>query len=118
MKLTVIVFDQHSDIYMSSIHNTILRDFDTACFDDFDENLDQLPVFNYKWFYKKLIAWFEYKGHYYVFISRQMTQQDLGRVEHCIYTLTGLRGTGNHINNLEFLATPNTPMKKFLLKRV
>lgn len=118
MKLTVIVYDEQSDLYRSSIHNTILRDFHMLCQDEYDESCQNLPVFDYKWFYKKLVAWLEYKGDYYVFISRQMTQQELGRVEHCIFTLTGLRGIGNHINNLEFLAPPNTPMKKFLLKRV
>lgn len=118
MKLTLIVFKDQSDIYLSSIHKDVEKDFAVAFANGYDEECSEMPLFHVKWFYKKSVAWFEYKGDYYVFIAAQMTQAELGRIEHCIYTLTGRRGTGNHIDKLEFIGRPNTPMKKFIMKRV
>lgn len=118
MKLNVIVFTEHCDLYSSEIYKKVLSDFARAFKDGYDESCTELPSFKPVPFYKKLIYWFEYQGTYHVFISSRLQQQELGRVEHCIYTLTGLRGVGNHINSLELLGSPNTPMKKFLLKRL
>lgn len=116
-RLCIVVFEDYAEIYGSSVNMDIARDFDNCYRDDHDESCRELPLFSPKSFYKKLIYWFEYKGWIYVFVSARLAQHELGRIEHCIYTLTGLRGVGNHINKMEFLATPNTPMKKFLLKR-
>lgn len=116
-KLCVVVFDDYSDLFGSNANMDVMRDFDAIYKDDHDEDCRDLPCFSPKSFYKKLVYWFEYRGWIYVFVSARMTQQELGRIEHCIYTVTGLRGVGNHIKRLEFLGTPNTPMKKFLLKR-
>lgn len=116
-KLHVVVFKDHLDLYSSTICQRTVRDFDSIYGNGYDESCQELPLFSPKPFYKKLIWWFEYRGDYHVFISSQLTQQELGRVEHCIYTLTGLRGVGNHIDSLEFIGRPNTPMKKFLMKR-
>lgn len=118
MKLTLVLFKDQSDVYLSTIHKDVVSDFDIAYRDGYDEDCKELPSFTVTWFYRKSVGWFEYKGDYYVFVSCQLNQQELGRIEHCIYTLTGLRGTGNHIDKLEFLASPNVPMKKFLMKRV
>lgn len=116
-QLCVVIFDEPTDIFASSVNKEVHRDFADYFKDDHDEDCPELPMFCPKPFYKKLIWWFEYKGCSYVFCSSRLAQHELGRIEHCIYTLTGKRGVGNHINKLEFLATPNTPMKKFLLKR-
>lgn len=121
-KLIVSIFDEHTDIYTSMLRSQVTQDFDRLYHNGFDESCTPLPAFLPKPFYKKLVYWFEYNGDYCVFVSRQLNSADLGRVEHCIYTLTGLRGVGNHIDILENLCTPNkpmsTPMKKFLLKRL
>lgn len=116
-KLCVVVFNDTADIFASSVNREVHRDFAEAFNNDFDETCADLSRFCPKPFYKKLIWWFSYGDWNYVFISARLAQHELGRIEHCIFTLTGLRGIGNHINKLEFLATPNAPMKKFLLKR-
>lgn len=116
-KLCVVVFNDTTDIFASSVNMEVHRDFAEAFRDDHDEDCPEIPAFTPKPFYKKLIWWFTYKGWIYVFVSARLTQHELGRIEHCIFTLSGLRGVGNHINKLEFLATPNAPMKKFLMKR-
>lgn len=118
MKLTLTIFDDYSDIFLSQINSRVVRDFDIAFNNGYDESCADLPVFCPVAFYKKLILWFEYKGDYFVFVSRQLLQKDIGHVEHCIYTLTGRRGTGKHIDYLEFIGSPNVPLKKFLMKRV
>lgn len=117
MKLSLVVFSEPTDIFSASIVAEVYKDFDIAFRNDYDEKTDSLPRFTIKWFYQKKVGWFEYKGDYFVFCSSRLTQQELGRVEHCIYSLTGRRGVGNHIDKLEFLGSPNVPMKKFLLKR-
>lgn len=116
-KLCVVVFDEPTDIYTSSVNKEVHHDFAACFWNDHDESCREIPHFNPKAFYKKLIWWFEYKGWYYVFISVKLAQHELGRIEHCIFTLTGCRGVGDYVKKLEFLATPNTPIKKFLLKR-
>lgn len=116
-KLCVVVFDEYADLFGSLANREVVRDFERIYSNDHDEACEDLPIFNPKPFYKKLVWWFEYKGCSYVFCSARLAQHELGRIEHCIFTVTGLRGIGNHINYLEFLATPNAPMKKFLLKR-
>ena len=118
MKLTLTVFNEPSDVYASQVNKEVHRDFAEAFNNDHDETCADLPTFSPKWFHKKVISWFEYKGDYYVFVSRQIVQKDIGHLEHCIYTLTGRRGVGNHIDRLEFIATPNVPIKKFIMKRV
>ncbi len=116
-KLCVVVFNEYAEIFGSSANKDVMRDFERVCSDHYDEKCEEPPLFDPKPFYKRLIYWFEYKGVYYVFCSSRLAQHELGRIEHCIYTLTGQRGVGNHIGFMEFLATPNTPMKKFLMKR-
>lgn len=116
-KLCVVVFNEFTDIFGSNVNREVHRDFAEIFGNDHDEDCRDLPRFTPKAFYKKLIWWFEYKGCYYVFASSRLAQHELGRIEHCIYTLTGLRGVGNHIDVLEFLGSPNAPMKKFLMKR-
>lgn len=118
MKLSVIVFSDEKQIYQSTVHKEVNGDFAATFLDGYDESCGNIPLFEVKWFFKRLVGYFEYKGDFYIFISSRLTQQELGRVEHCIYTLTKLRGQGNHIDKLEFIASPNTPMKKFLMKRV
>ncbi|QFP93897.1 hypothetical protein [Pectobacterium phage Wc4-1] len=117
MKLTMVLINEPSDIFLSKIHREVVRDFENIFSDDFEEGCKEIPRFSVTWFYKKLVGWFEYHGDYYVFISCTLQQQELGRIEHCIYSLTGRRGVGNHIDQLEFIGRPNVPMKKFLNKR-
>ncbi len=116
-KLCIVVFNEYAEIFGSSANKEVIRDFERIYGNGYDEECQELPLFDVKPFYKRLVYWFEYKGVYYVFCSARLAQHELGRIEHCIFTLTGLRGVGSHINFIEFLATPNAPMKKFLLKR-
>lgn len=118
MKLNIVVYDEQSEVFNSTIHRDVVSDFEMSFRDGYDEECKQLPYFTVKWFYKKLVGWFEYQGDYHIFVSKNISQHELGRVEHCIYAMTGLRGVGNYINKIEFLASPNVPLKKFLMKRI
>ncbi|XAO54333.1 hypothetical protein [Yersinia phage vB_YenM_P778] len=112
----VVVNDMFKDIYnstISGIHRETYK-YNMAT----DECDSELPTFRIEQFHKELIKYVVYHGEYHLFVQGHMAESEIGRIDHCIYTLTGLRGSAIKLHSLEFIGVPSTPMKKFLLRRV
>lgn len=115
MKINVVVTAEKGCNVFASIpyrlfrvdYNQHLRDYEG----------DSLPSFEIVDFFKGMVQYAVYKDELTVFISGQLPAKELGRIEHCIYMQTGLRGDAIKVTYMEFLGSPNTPLKKYLLRR-
>lgn len=111
--LYVTVFDKVADLYRSQIWKRFRMEYHYHMSTE-DGECPSMEIVD---FHKGKVLYAEYGSEKHVFIQGQLASKELGRIEHCIFNLTGLRGDAIKVSGLEFLVSPNTPLKKFLLRR-
>lgn len=116
MRLDVCIINHWKDIASSSAYVNYKRDYQL-----FHAGLgdDEVPAFHAVMFRIPTLHYVRHSAeHFTVFIDAQIATASIGQIDYLIYTLTGWRGDEVKVSSLEFIGSPRSQLKKYLLRRV
>lgn len=121
-KLCILVFEHRRQLWESQIYKVVEHEQEefmhlNQLYRDFEEGYPRFTFEPVKCAGEDMLFVGKHCDEVHVAINCKASGKTLGLIEHEIFTLTGLRGLGHHIQRIEFMGVPSSQLHKFLEKR-